>query len=483
MGQQVCPSCKATVLSRYNTAPVCAACLRSARAGVQVPSWLWDSLPMRQALARKDVGAVVAILRGTAGLTQLDLANLVDGWSQSTVSLIERGRRDTLYDVRELLRFADAAGMPRKALLPLIFSDPDATLETSGDVEIGEEDMNRAEGMDRRTFGEMAGGLLAGALLPGFVIPDRVDMTQVRYLRGCLRQIRDGYQSGGGGSVLEHARRYFSWARRLLEDGDYTETVGRELLTVAAELGEACGWAAYDRNHQHLARRLYTEAGLLATDSGDATISAHVYTNLAQQATFLARSTGRKGIAREALRHTARAADIARHEPSPRLHALIALREAMAHAELGDELAFRAAISTARRELERGSHPSDPPWAGFVTFSEITGFEAAGYETLPKGKGTGPERAASLYREVLEDSNRSARDRVFYRSRLAGALLRTGDTRQSLIEGDAVLSAVPGVLSARSVIELRPLRAAAEKAKNEEFCAHYDAATKALESA
>src|SRR5262245_29090328 len=117
--ERVCPACRVSRLSRYNFDSLCAACLKAARdGGPVVPVCLWDSAPMRDALARTDVGAMVAILRGVAGLSQLDLANVVEGWSQSTVSLIERGHRDTLYDVRELLRFADAVDMPRRLSYP-----------------------------------------------------------------------------------------------------------------------------------------------------------------------------------------------------------------------------------------------------------------------------------------------------------------------------------------------------------------------------
>jgi hypothetical protein len=89
-----CPSCRITVLSRYNPDPLCGPCLRAARTtGAEVPAWLWDLGPMREALARLVFATVVAILRGAAGLSQLDLAQLVDGWSQTTVSRIESGRR------------------------------------------------------------------------------------------------------------------------------------------------------------------------------------------------------------------------------------------------------------------------------------------------------------------------------------------------------------------------------------------------------
>ena len=61
---------------------------------------------MRRALARVDPGAALALFRTVSGLSQQDVADLM-GWSQSTVSLIEKGQRETLFDIRELLRFAD----------------------------------------------------------------------------------------------------------------------------------------------------------------------------------------------------------------------------------------------------------------------------------------------------------------------------------------------------------------------------------------
>jgi transcriptional regulator with XRE-family HTH domain len=422
------------------------------------------------------MGAAVAILRDATGLSQLDLANLVDGWSQSTVSLIERGLRDNLYDVRELLRFADAVDMPRQTLLPLILGDPDAMSGGDG--------LELAEGrdVDRRSFTAMAAGLTAGLALPPIRVPDRVDMAHVRYLRACLQRIRSRYETSGGGAALNEALRHFAQARTMLDESDYTDGVGRQLLIVAAELGEAAGWTAYDRNDQGLARRLYGEAGLLADTAGDAVVAVHVYTDLAQQSTYVARVTGRRGAAREALRFTDRATEIARHEPSPRLHALIALRKALAHAELGDAPALRAQITTARRELDRGGHAADPPWAMFVSESEVTGYEAMGDEAIGRVQGARSGRATTLYRAVLEDPGRSARDQVCYRASLASALLNDGDINLALTEGAAILPAMTGgrMNSARSLAEMRPLRAAAEQAAAEEFCARFDAATRAV---
>ncbi len=96
---QRCVGCKRP-LSRYNPDPLCASCLHAARhrpdgadtpveSGGLAPVWLWDSPPMRRALSRPDPGAMLVIFRAATGLSQFELADIMD-WSQSTVSLIER---------------------------------------------------------------------------------------------------------------------------------------------------------------------------------------------------------------------------------------------------------------------------------------------------------------------------------------------------------------------------------------------------------
>lgn len=135
-GRRICAGCRVARLSRYNPDVLCGSCVRAARtppgvtaaagsAGGQVPDWMWDSPLLRAALARTDLGAVMAISRVAAGLSQLQLAQVV-GCSQSTIWRIEAGKRQSLYDIRELLRFADVIGMPRRALLPLILGDHDS---------------------------------------------------------------------------------------------------------------------------------------------------------------------------------------------------------------------------------------------------------------------------------------------------------------------------------------------------------------------
>ena len=56
VGKRICVACRVAVLSRYNSDPVCAGCARAAReASGIVPAWVWDSAPLRAALARVDL--------------------------------------------------------------------------------------------------------------------------------------------------------------------------------------------------------------------------------------------------------------------------------------------------------------------------------------------------------------------------------------------------------------------------------------------
>ncbi|GAA1892209.1 helix-turn-helix domain-containing protein [Actinomadura bangladeshensis] len=462
-------------MSRYNNDPLCGACLLAVRDRVGVtPAWLWDSVPLRQALARTDMAAVMAILRGAAGMSQLEFGHIL-GWSQSVITKIECGRRDTFHDIREILRIADLLDMPRQALLPLVTGCVDPECGTDQDIAFWEDAMDPLRQVGRREFTVMVSGLALAAALP----PERADRGHVRYLQASLERLRRQDAAVGGGTLRTQAVRLFARARAMLDESDYTEQVGRELMAVTADLGLVSAWLAYDSGDQASARALYSEAELLAGSAGDSKVLAHVYANMAQQAVHLARSTERRGTAREALRFIDRAADSARYIPSSALHALLALRQALAYSQLGDAAAFRAAIDRARREADRGPHDSDPSWTAFVTHSEIAGYEAMGAVQLNR-----PGDAVPLYQAVLDDDGRSPRDRAYYRARLAAALCAAGDQREAVAEGLRVVGDLgEGLTSTRVLNELRPVRSGTHELTldiHQEFCQQFDAAERAL---
>lgn len=374
-------------------------------------------------------------------------------------------------DLRELLDYADAAGMPSR--VPPILDGADATPEADHDVAPPGDDV------DRRGFTGMAAGLLASATIPHIQAPARVDAADVRYLQATVEQLRTQDQSRGGGATIRSALHQFARARRMVNESDYTETVGRQLLAVASGLGIRAGWAAFDRGDQQLARFLYNEAHVLAASSGSTELQAHVWVNMSMQNTYLAGMQGNPGFARAGLRLARLAANVARYEPSPQMHALIALREAAAYAELGDAGAFRTAITHARKELDRGPQPADPPWCAFVIEPEITGHEAHGQLRLGCA-----DRSIKLYASMLDDDRLTPRNRACWEASFAGTLLDVGDRAQALARAHVIVPALTAgqLTSARPLARLRDVRSAAEEIGDAEFCLLYDTAKRTFAS-
>ena len=138
---RVCGACKTTRLSGYNPGTVCCPCERAlfpARklsdpdGPCDLARWVWDTEPIRRALARLDFPAVLVIYRSVARLSRRELGEIT-GLSHSLIWYCEAGARQGIYDIRQVLHFADSVQMPREALLPLILGRP----RTLGDLLAG----------------------------------------------------------------------------------------------------------------------------------------------------------------------------------------------------------------------------------------------------------------------------------------------------------------------------------------------------------
>ncbi len=131
---RVCGSCRKTRLSAYNPGGFCTPCRRAlfdrehpADPGVRddMAEWVWGTGPMREALARLDFQAVLVIYRAAAGVSRRELGERA-GLSESVIWYWEAGRRQGIYDIRQLLQLADSLKAPRLALLPVILGQPHA---------------------------------------------------------------------------------------------------------------------------------------------------------------------------------------------------------------------------------------------------------------------------------------------------------------------------------------------------------------------
>jgi len=64
------------------------------------------------------------------------------------------------------------------------------------------------------------------------------------------------------------AQQTFAWVAGLLDQASYSEHTGRALYIMLAELGQLCGWSAFDAGEHGLAQRYYI-AGLRAAHTAD----------------------------------------------------------------------------------------------------------------------------------------------------------------------------------------------------------------------
>ena len=466
-----CPACRAPRLPG-RASPLCAACTHAARQTVPRPLWLFDSPLLRSALAQVNLPAVPAIIRAASGLSQSDLAAIA-GWSRGALGLYEHGQRGAVFDIRVLLQFADAVDMPRETLLPLLLGDADAALVADGVVD------ETGADVDRRSFGGLAAGVAVAAVLPEPTLPSRVTASHVKYLQACVNSLYSTDRVVGGGGLLKPALRLWHRARKMLDESSYTETIGHDLLGVAGRLAACGGWLAFDAGNVPLAQSLYSQARILAGNTDDTILAVQALAQSSMLASYAARTsdnTGRKiRLGREGWLLANQAADEARYESFPRLHALIALRHAYAAELLDNTAAFRAAITRAQREFDRGPRDAEPEWVQFVGTAEITASEAGGYRDLGE-----PARSEELYRGALE-GDLPPRDRANHATGLAIALLDQDAMAHAVDTGTTVLPALEGGLtSIRTLKALHPIRLAAKKVNNEEFCARFDAAERAL---
>jgi transcriptional regulator with XRE-family HTH domain len=269
------------------------------------PLWLFDSPLLRTALAQVNLPAVPAIVRAACGLSQRDLAAMV-GWSGSVLSYYERGQRDGMFDIRTVMQFADAVGMPRAALLPLVFADPDA------DPAVGAEDGTGIE-LNRRDFGGLAG---VAAVLPSVRFPRAANSSHIRYWQACTDALYVRDRAVGGTILLSSALRQWRRVRQALKEGSAGD-FRRQLLAVAGELALCTGWIALDGGHPSLTQALYAEAHELAASAGDAMLAVHALTNQSMLHAERARTGPSREPARQALRLAFQAQEESRYIPMP----------------------------------------------------------------------------------------------------------------------------------------------------------------------
>ncbi|WP_280235533.1 helix-turn-helix domain-containing protein [Nocardia cyriacigeorgica] len=418
----------------------------------------WEIPAFRRLLAAGEPGRALALVRKRMGLSQADFGRLLH-WDRAHAGRVERGEVGTIFDLRELCRAADALGIPRSALTPLLLGSADPRTIGSGDE--GAEDVNR------RQFGLATTVALAGAA-GSSAEPVQIGAPHIAYIEDVTRRLWDHDNRFGGGAIARYALEQYRLARKLLDFGEYGPRTGSALIGATGRLSSCVGWLSYDANQPVIARRCYTDAIVLAEQSGDDDMMAGALGGLS---IIL---TDRPTNSREPVRLTQRTSELARQVPSARLNALRTARSASAYAAVGDRREFERATNLVWREVDRGLDDADDPvWLAFVTEPELRVQEAKGHKMLGQH-----HRAATLFRESIDRPTNLPRDEASYRTYYAASLAGLGDTTEALTAAHSALDLLDGpVQSPRLLAELRPIRSAVQHDRTDRaasFCRRYD---------
>ncbi|MFJ4961359.1 Protein involved in sporulation [Streptomyces sp. ADI96-02] len=283
------------------------------------------------------------------------------------------------------------------------------------------------------------GGASASAASVSLPVQRRVGEAEVSAVEKAVRDIRVLDDRHGADGLYRRAAQPLRAAYEMLDAGTTARRATSDRLHAGAgELAISVGWLAHDSGRFDDARSHYAEALATARLSGDAALEAHAFCNTS----FLARDAGRP---REAVRAAEAGQRAARTLGSPRLMALLALREAGGRAGLGDRTGCDRAIGRARAAFERGPAAADPEWMSFFREAELALLEAQCWSAL----GDWARAARHGRRAVALQDPHFTRNLALYRTQLTGDLARAGLADEAAATGHQVLDLLGRVQSSR----------------------------------
>jgi tetratricopeptide (TPR) repeat protein len=462
-----------TLLAKDNAGRQCARCVRDSRdrliAPPEVPPGFWQTQQFREAFAAQHMGRVSRVYRmhqyhhavyGPAGISQTLLGQWI-GLRQPQISRLEAGppirQLDTLHRWARVLRipshllwFQLPEETQRRALAAPPLSAPNGTPPASNPSHAPADGTERdpilavpwnhrgtveavvvlsgGDRMRRRAFLSLTGPALTAPahqwlvhepepLISG-LSGRRISIRLADRLTAMIAELRKMDDVAGGGSVLALGQQHFGWVAGLLNEASYDDATGRKLHKALAELGQFCGWAAYDAGDFGLAQRYYITGLRAAHTADDRPFGAHILATMANQAADLGQPAEAVTFVETALAGT-------RGHAPPALLAELHIRQAFGFAASREASACHAAISQARTQGEQLKPDDDPPWLYWMDPAAIS--VDAGECLLRLGQ---PNQAARMLHKGLAQFSRSlVRDRQIVTTHLANALSRPGKQR------------------------------------------------------
>jgi hypothetical protein len=185
----------------------------------------------------------------------------------------------------------------------------------------------------------------------------------------------------GGGHARTSLAQYFAEDVCTLLEGRFTEQVGRQLFSAAAEVAQLLGWTAYDIGRHGLAQRYLIQALKLAQEADDRMMGGRLLSNMSHQATYLGNFEHGVQLARAAQ-------EGARNAASATTMAMFLAMEARAEAGNRNDAACSRALAEAERFFEKGDPSDDPAWISYFDAAELAGEGAHCFRDLHSPRTT-----------------------------------------------------------------------------------------------
>ncbi|MCF3146668.1 hypothetical protein [Streptomyces platensis] len=220
----------------------------------------------------------------------------------------------------------------------------------------------------------------------------------------------------------------------------------RSLYSVAAELARLTGWTYFDARQYSQARIYFAEALQLAKAIDDHQFMANVLACMSLQGTYEDRPA-------DAVALSAAAQDSARRRGgTPRVMAMLSMREAFAHASMNNRSATHSALAEAHRQFEQISDADpDPAWVTYFDEPKLIVDTGIARARLGEADAAEPLIADALRREP--ESNH--RGRAFHSFWLATTQLQRGKVEKACHTATVALETATAVDSERITGHLR----------------------------
>ncbi|MGW2611479.1 hypothetical protein ACWC4A_45215 [Streptomyces mirabilis] len=296
----------------------------------------------------------------------------------------------------------------------------------------------------------------------GYVLVDLGLQRGGQHPAGALPDDVVDQRAGLGGSVgihyAEHGRAFLTRVRSSGLLGDQ-KSITREgtpvrvqpeadpqILSIA-QLAGLTGWTCFDARQYNQARAYFTEALQLAKESDDRQFMANVLACMSLQATYqdkpadsLAFVTAAQDQARSALGTT------------PRVLSMLSMREAFAHAALGNRDSTHRAIGEAHRHFKQiGASDPDPSWVNYFDEPKLIVDTGIAHGRLGEAATAEPLIAVALGRE----DRTNQRGRAFHAFWLARTQLDQGKLDQACDTATQALVPASAVAPERVLSHLR----------------------------